>query len=368
MNKSLCENFGICASCVLAENEKNYKLKRTKEILGAFYNEKIEFFDSAVSGFRSRAELRLWHDENGVHYAMNKIDKKPVIVQNCAIVDEKIARIMPKLLAKLNENFKLKERIFGVEFVTSKDEICVVLLYHKDILSIQNELSELFRELKVSIIARSRGKKLVFGDEILNEKLKINSEIFKYKISFDGFIQPNRAVNEKMIEYVYNLLKNKQNGDFLELYCGHGNFTLALARCFNKVLATEINKTSIALARQNAKLNNIENVKFLRLSAEELSDAFKGVREYNRLKDIKLSDYKFSHILVDPPRAGCAKSVIEIIKNYENIIYVSCAQDSLARDLELLKPTHIVEKMALFNQFAHTRHIETIAVLKRLKF
>ena len=55
-----------------------------------------------------------------------------------------------------------------------------------------------------------------------------------------------------------------------------------------------------------------------------------------------------------------------LAKNYENITYVSCAQDSLVRDLELLKPTHRVEKMALFNQFAHTRHIETIAVLKKL--
>lgn len=369
MNKILCASFNECASCVLDGDyraQKELKIERTRQILKPFYDGEIEFFASALSGFRSRAELRLWHNENGLNYAMNKADKRPVIIQNCAIVDEKIADLMPKLLARLNENFKLKERVFGVEFVTSCDEICVILLYHKDILSIEDELGELFRALKISVVARSRGKKLVFGSEILNERLKIAGEIFKYKISFDGFIQPNRAINEKMITYVCEKIKKQKRRDFLELYCGHGNFTLPLARHFNAVLASEINKTSIALSKQNAILNGAENIKFIRMGADELISAFKG-REYKRLKDIRLKDYDFSHILVDPPRAGCSQDVLMMMKDYENIIYVSCSQESLARDLGLLEPTHRIENLALFDQFAHTNHIETIAVLSKQK-
>ena len=368
MNKTLCPSFKSCASCILDgpyQSQKALKIKRTKELLGRFYDGQIEYFSSKQSGFRARAELRLWHDERGAHYAMNGADNKPVIIQSCAILDAKIAALMPRLLKELNANDALRHKIFGVEFVTSSEEICVILLYHKDILSINSELENLANALKISLIARSRGKMLVFGESLLNEKLNINGSEYAYKISFDGFIQPNRAMNEKMIEYACNAVINahKPRRDFLELYCGHGNFTIPLSQHFNKTLATEISKASIALATQNAGLNKASNISFLRMSADELMDAFKGTREYNRLKNIELKSYDFSHILIDPPRAGASASVLDFIKNYANIIDVSSGQATLARDLLILSKTHRVDKLALFDQFVHTNHIESIVSL-----
>ena len=79
--------------------------------------------------------------------------------------------------------------------------------------------------------------------------------------------------------------------------------------------------------------------------------------------DSTLKSYDFSHILIDPPRAGASASVLDFIKNYANIIYVSCSQETLARDLLILSKTHRVDKLALFDQFVHTNHIESIVIL-----
>ncbi|EAJ4451071.1 tRNA (uridine(54)-C5)-methyltransferase TrmA, partial [Campylobacter coli] len=182
----------------------------------------------------------------------------------------------------------------------------------------------------------------------------------------DCFIQPNTSINEKMITWVCENLKTQERKDLLELYCGYGNFTLALAIFFNNVLATEISKSNINFALLNCKINNISNIHFTRLSSEELSQALKKEREFFRLKDIDLDNFNFSHILVDPPRAGLDKSVIDLIKNYENIIYISCNPISLKENLKELALTHKVEKFALFDQFVNTPHLECGVLLKSL--
>lgn len=373
MNTALCSAFGACASCVLAsdyESQKELKITHTKELFGDIWQAcgfagECCFFDTSESGFRSRAEFRLWHDEKGVHYAMSGADKKPVIISSCAIVDSKIASLMPRILEKINSSFALKERIFGCEFVAGSDEIMAILLYHKDIESIKSELESLANELKISLIARSKGKKLAFGSEILEQKISVNSRILRYKISPDGFIQPNASANEKMLNFVYSRLKKHDKNDLCELYCGHGNFSVALAPLFSKVLATEINKASTALAKQNAGLNGVENLEFARLSAAEFAQALRGEREFRRLSHLELKSYDFSHILVDPPRAGCDEGVLSLMSEFQNIIYISCSQESLKRDLQILAKTHKITDFALFDQFAHTKHIESIVLLNK---
>ena len=92
--------------------------------------------------------------------------------------------------------------------------------------------------------------------------------------------------------------------------------------------------------------------------------AFAGEREFNRLKELDLGAFNFTHILVDPPRAGLEESVVNFIKNYENIIYISCNPLTLKRDLGALYATHEAAKFAVFDQFAHTEHIECGVLLR----
>ena len=186
-----------------------------------------------------------------------------------------------------------------------------------------------------------------------------------FKIYENSFSQPNNFVNRKMIEWVKKGVK-KSNSDLLELYCGHGNFTIPLADNFRNILATEISKNSIKTANENVALNGIKNISFIRLSAEELSQALNKTREFKRLKEINLDFYDFSHVFVDPPRAGLDAQTLDLIQKYENIIYISCDKTTLKRDLQTLTKRYKIERFAIFDQFAYTKHIECGVFLKKV--
>ncbi|CAM4096406.1 tRNA (uridine(54)-C5)-methyltransferase TrmA [Campylobacter armoricus] len=339
------------------------KIALNKALFSSLYDGEIQFFKSPLKAYRTRAEFSIYHKDNReISYAMHK-NKKKIPIEKFDIADEKIQKYMPILVSNLNEN--LKHKLFGVEFLATKLDLSITLLYHKNIELIAQDLQELSNKLNLKLIARSRGKKLVFNGENLRQVLKINTNDFMYEFNNDCFIQPNTFINEKMIEWVISCIKNDFRQDLLELYCGYGNFTIALAQYFHKVLATEISKKNIEFALKNCFLNFIENITFTRLSSEELSQALKKEREFNRLKDVDLDSFKISHILVDPPRAGLTLSVIELIKHYENIIYISCNPISLKDNLEILCQSHEILNLAFFDQFANTHHLECGVYLRR---
>ncbi|EGJ6987269.1 tRNA (uridine(54)-C5)-methyltransferase TrmA [Campylobacter upsaliensis] len=342
------------------------KILEAKELFKPFYKGEFELFSSPTSHFRTRVELSFFHSENGeIFYAMFD-GRKKYIVENLDFVDEKICLLMPKLLKALNDDNTLKNKLFGVEFLASKKELSVTLLYHKDISTLKENLANLARNLNLNLIARSKGKKLVFGKENLRQVLDIKGEAIHYEFDNDCFIQPNTYINEKMIEWVLKQISTEEKNDLLELYCGYGNFTLALAPFFRRVLATELNKKNIAYALKNCTLNNATNIHFARLSSEELSKALRKEREFFRLKDIDLDSFHFSHILLDPPRAGLEESVIELAQNYHHIIYISCNPTSLKENLTKLTKTHTITNFALFDQFALTPHLESGVILKKV--
>jgi tRNA (uracil-5-)-methyltransferase len=149
------------------------------------------------------------------------------------------------------------------------------------------------------------------------------------------------------------------------LYCGNGNFSIALASRFNKILATEISSTSVEAAQYNIEQNGIDNLKIIRLSAEEFTEAMNGVREFRRLKGIDLKSYNCQTILVDPPRQGLDPASLELVRGYDKIIYISCNPDTLYENVTALSSTHKVQSFALFDQFPYTHHVECGVVLNR---
>ena len=159
--------------------------------------------------------------------------------------------------------------------------------------------------------------------------------------------------------------------DLLELYCGNGNFSLALAQNFRSVIATELAKPSVEAAQWNIQENlarkGVDQVKIARLSAEEFTQAMQGEREFSRLKqqDVQLEDYNFSTVFVDPPRAGMDINSVNMVQQYDKILYISCNPETLCENLQTLCDTHQIMKLAMFDQFPFTHHIEAGVVLER---
>ncbi len=367
-----CRHFGICGSCSLYDKEYLEALKMKESLvtnlLKEFYSKPLEVFTSLKSHNRARAEFKIWHIGNTAHYAMTNIEKNGVcIIKECPKVIDIIESVMYKLLEVINSNGLLKQKLFSIEFLGTKSkELLVTLIYHRKLDEAwQEEAKELETLFNIRVIGRSRKQKLVLSQEYVTEELEVDGKIYKYRYYEGGFTQPNPYVNEKMINWAIDRVKGS-NGDLLEAYCGLGNFTIPLSRYFNKVLATEISKNSIKAAKENCILNNINNISFIRLNASETAQAIKKVREFRRLSHIDIDSYNFSTILVDPPRAGLDSDSLNLAKEFDNIVYISCNPKTLARDLKELTLTHKVKDAAIFDQFPYTNHIESGVYLERI--
>jgi len=366
-----CKHFGECGACRVYEDgykgQVDAKLSLNKERFSSFYSGEIKLFTSLDAHYRARSEFKLWHEGDTIHYAMNNVTKDGVVlIEECPQVNSYIASLMPKLLLQIKEK-DIDFKLFGIDFLSSSSgEIVISMLYHRRLDDAwQQRATEIANELNIYIIGRSRKQKLVIGQDYITETLHIQEKEYVFNYIENSFTQPNPRVNEKMVSWAMEKFSDA-SGDLLELYCGAGNFTIAFAKIFDKVLATEISKSSINAAKENMKLNNVTNIEFVRMSVEEFVEALDGVREFRRMKEIDIKSYEINSIFVDPPRSGMDEASSLFASRYDNIVYISCNPVTLVRDLEILSQTHEIVEMALFDQFPYTHHVEMgVKLLKK---
>lgn len=355
------------------EQELAGKVARLQALLAPFAVPEVEVFASQVEGYRLRAEFRIWHDEAGVHYVMVTPGERASAatiakITHLPIAAPAINALMPRLLAALQADAALHRKLFQCEFLsTLSGDMLVSLIYHRRLDEAwQQKAQALAQELGIALIGRSRGQKMVIGRDYVEETLQVDGKPFYYRQYEGAFTQPNGRMCENMLSWACAQVQGK-GGDLLELYAGNGNFTLPLSRHFRKVLATEISKSGILALQENVLKNHVDNIRLARLSAEEFGQAWRGEREFRRLQQegISLTDYDFSTVFVDPPRAGIDAATLQWMQGVRNIVYISCNPQSLADNLRALTTTHRVSACALFDQFPGTAHIECGVMLTR---
>lgn len=344
------------------------KKSRLGQLLAPFTQLEPQVFESPAQHFRLRAEFRVWRQGDESFYAMfNPQDKRtPILLEQLPIASELINQLMPQLKAAWQASNELSHRLFQVEFLTTlSGEALVTLCYHRPLDEAwQQEAEQLAKQLGIGLIGRSRGKRLVVGQDYVTEQLSVAGRTFSYRQPEGAFTQPNGVVNQHMLNWAYQTL-GERDDDLLELYCGNGNFTLPLSTRVRKVLATEISKTSVQAAIANLATNNIENIELVRLSAEELTQALQGIRPFRRLTHIDLNSYEFGTVFVDPPRAGMDTDTCELVRRFPRILYISCNPDTLTANIAQLADTHRITRCALFDQFPWTEHIEAGVLLEK---
>ncbi|WP_336334438.1 tRNA (uridine(54)-C5)-methyltransferase TrmA [Pseudomonas putida] len=344
------------------------KVARLRELLAPFGAPEPAVFDSPREHYRLRAEFRLWREDGQRHYAMFAPGEKhkAILIDDFPIASQRINELMPRLKAAWQASEELGNRLFQVEFLTTlAGDAMVTLCYHRPLDEAWEVAArQLAEELGVSIIGRSKGKRLVIGRDYAVEKLDVAGRVFSYRQPEGAFTQPNGAVNQKMLSWAFEAIGERED-DLLELYCGNGNFTLPLATRVRQVLATEISKTSVNAALSNLDENAVDNVRLVRLSAEELTQALNEVRPFRRLEGIDLKSYEFGTVFVDPPRAGMDPDTCELTRRFERILYISCNPETLAANIAQLQDTHRIERCALFDQFPYTHHMESGVLLVR---
>ncbi|GEN28232.1 tRNA/tmRNA (uracil-C(5))-methyltransferase [Halovibrio variabilis] len=348
----------------------------------AFQPPALEVFESPPGYYRQRCEFRIQHAENDLYYAMFEVDpenpknKRVVRLDQYAVASERINQLMPQLRKACLRSDELRRRLFQVEFLTTlSGEALVTLIYHRPLGDEwEREARALEAELGIMVIGRSRKQRIVLTRDHVWERLEVDGRTLHYQQVENSFTQPNAHVCQKMLSWAREVTAGQQQEglkreglkkDLVELYCGNGNFTIALADNFRRVLATEISRISVASANLNLEANGVTNAQIGRMSAEEFSLALKGEKAGRRVAEMALQDYDFSTVLVDPPRAGLDAQSCEQLSEYAQIVYISCNPATLAENLTILTTTHRIERFALFDQFPFTDHCECGVLLKR---
>jgi 23S rRNA (uracil1939-C5)-methyltransferase len=169
------------------------------------------------------------------------------------------------------------------------------------------------------------------------------------------FTQVNASINQQMVTAAIDLLQVKPDESVLDLFCGLGNFTSAIARKAHQVTGIEGDEGLVDRARQNAVNNHLDNIQF---------------SVANLFEDIALqswSHHQYDKLLLDPPRSG-AQAIAEHINriNPGRIVYVSCHPATLARDAAILvDKCYRLLQTGIMDMFPHTMHVESIAVFER---
>ncbi len=344
------------------------KIEQTRLEFAGFEPSGLDVFASPETGYRMRAEFKIWHEGEAISYAMFRSGqhKTPYTVEHYEAGSARMQALMKELLPLLERSQPLKRKLFQVEFLTSRlGQALVTLVYHKPLTDDWQAAAESLADtLGIHLVGRSRKQKRVVGQDHIFEEFTVAGVPYRYQQVEGAFSQPNAAVCQSMLEWV-DRHRPAAGGDLLELYCGNGNFTLPLSRHFKRVLATEIAKSSIKSAQLNCQLNGIDTIQFVRMSSEELTQALNGTRPFRRLAEIALTEFNFSTVFVDPPRAGLDLATTELVSRFPHIIYISCNPETLKRDLLHLQNTHTVGRMALFDQFPYTAHRECGVILTR---
>ncbi|RLM26655.1 tRNA (uridine(54)-C5)-methyltransferase TrmA [Brenneria alni] len=348
------------------------KTERLCRMMAPFHAPTPAIFRSSVRHYRMRAEFRIWHDGDDIYHIMFDQQTKQRIRVDCfPAASELINQLMPVLIASLRHNPILRRKLFQIDYLsTLSGEMAVSLLYHRALDDEWRQHAETLRDelraqgFQLQLIGRATKTKICLDRDYVDECVHVAGRDMIYRQVENSFTQPNATMNIHMLEWALDATKGS-TGDLLELYCGNGNFSLALSRNFDRVLATEIAKPSVAAAQYNISANHIDNVQIIRMAAEEFTQAMNGVRQFTRLQGIDLTSYRCETIFVDPPRSGLDTETVKMVQGYPRILYISCNPETLCQNLETLVETHQISQLALFDQFPYTRHMECGVLLEK---
>ncbi|RKQ96353.1 tRNA (uracil-5-)-methyltransferase [Kushneria sinocarnis] len=353
------------------------KRSRIVELFARFAAPAPEVFPSPASHYRQRCEFRLWHDGDELHHAMFEVDpadpKRKTVVRltQYPVASRRINELMPQLIEAVRDNPVLRHRLFQVEYLTTlAGETLITLIYHRQLDEHWDEQARaLEQRLGAAIIGRARKQRRVLTRDHVTEHLEVDGQVLHYQQVENSFTQPNAEIARAMLHWTRAVTRAEGGGrrprDLVELYCGNGHFTIALAENFRRVVATEISRTSVASAQVNLAANAVDNAVVGRMSSEEFGAALDGEKQGQRVSELALETHDFATVLVDPPRAGLDEASCERIARFDEIVYISCNPETLAGNLEQLTRTHAIERLALFDQFPWTDHCECGVLLRR---
>ena len=334
--------------------------------------------------YRNKAQFPIGQDKNGKLITGFYAGRTHQIMENrnCYLGVEQNEEILNRILAWMEENSvsayqeetgKGLVRHVLIRFGFTTKEIMVCLVVNGKKLPAEKKLIQSLTELEgmtsITLSVNRERTNVIMGKEIRclwgQEFITDYIGKVKYQISPLSFYQVNPVQTEKLYSLALEYAGLTGEETVWDLYCGIGTISLFLAQKAKKVYGVEIVPEAIADAKNNAKINGIENAEFFVGKSEEV------LPEYYE-KYAKEHPGEHAHadvIVVDPPRKGCEENLLRTMADMQpdRIVYVSCDSATLARDLKILQELgYEVKKVRGVDQFPMTCHVETVCLLSKL--
>ena len=382
-----CEFARQCGGCQLQALSydqqlvfKTNKVKGHLERIGGFTDipmEPIIGMDELFH-YRNKAQFPVGRNKEGkivtgfyagrTHNIIENRDCALGVAENKEVLDRVIAHMEKYGIEPYNEatgKGLVRHVLIRYGYFTKEVMVCLILNGNK--LPKEEQLVKSLCEIpgmtSITINVNKKRSNVILGEEICllwgQEYITDRIGDISYQISPLSFYQVNPMQTQKLYAKALEYADLHGQETVWDLYCGIGTISLFLAQKAKFVRGVEIVPAAIENAKENAKLNGLENTEFFVGKAEEVLP-----REY------KKNGVYADVIVVDPPRKGCDETLLETMveMNPERIVYVSCDSATLARDLKYLcERGYELRKVCPVDQFGMTIHVETVVLLSHKK-
>ena len=387
-----CATYKRCGGCNLRHIKYNKTLEMKRDVVQNLVNKTLKnkiTVNNTIGMdkpyyYRNKAQYPFGINKNGekVFGIFAQRTHEIIEIQECKIqnpISEKIAREVISFIRKNNisvYNEETGEGLFRHLIVKvgikTNEVMCVIVLNGEKFEKEQEFVKVLLdkfnkddkNEFKIKTIVKNINTKntnvilgdkniVLYGDGYINDKLGN----YTFKISPMSFYQTNPVQTEVLYNKAIEAAKLKKSDVVLDLYCGIGTIGIYASSFVDKVYGIEIVEQAIEDAKENARINNIENIKFRCGAVEAILEDL--IKEENIAPNI---------VFVDPPRRGLDKNTVDNILKLkpEKVIYISCNPATMVRDINMMEAKYEVKEIQPVDMFPYTSHVECVATLNKV--
>ena len=382
--KPKCEICDQCGGCALQHMSYNHQLElkrnHVKDCLSKIGHINVEVNDTLGMEnpycYRNKTQVPYTQKKGKIRYGFYKEDSHDIIPFTTCHIQTNIADEILLFIKQLMEKYKVapyeEDRRRGVirhvlvRVGVHTNEVMVVLVtneinFHNRKLIVKEVLKKFPTVKTIVQNINTRDTNVILGEKevVLFGKGYIEDTILgvRFKISAKSFYQVNPIQTEVLYSKAIEMAGLNKNQVVLDAYCGIGTIGLIASKSVKQVVGVEIVKQAIVDAKNNAKLNSIDNASFV------CDDASRFIVDLAKIKE------KMDVVFLDPPRKGLDEPLINSLLTLkpEKIVYVSCNPSTLARDLKLFLDKYDIKEVQPVDMFPHTYHVETVALLELKK-
>lgn len=363
-----CEHFSECGGCDWQQLSYVDQCDWKERLFGENCQHQLEIDAAVVKplvkssqtlGYRSRVQFKCCVNSDGFQLGFyRRASHQVVAVKRCPVIDPRIEALISPLRELLTGS-RFAQQVVQVD-VAVGDVSAARVVFHckgKEVTAFCQWLQQNSGGIADSLFVvddRSQQLSKICGHEGLT--IQVDDPELSLTYGVGGFAQINLQQNRRLVDWVLNEAQFCATDNVLDLYCGMGNFSLPIARRVHHVIGVEGYAPSIESAKTNAQVNHCTNTTFYSDKVERFIDKL-----VSQQKQIDV-------VVLDPPRAG-AKGALEALVQLgpRTIVYVSCDQQTLLRDLVVLQQGgYQIESLQPFDMFPQTAHTEIAAVLRRV--